>query len=204
MLHVTCASRRFGPRLVFSGLDIHLSTGTRLFLAGSNGSGKTTLLRCLAGTLSLTSGQAEVAGHPVGSPAARRSTGVCLTPEQGLYGKLSGRDNLLLIARLRAVTHAATAAVADVIREFEIDSFAAVPAERYSAGMRARVSIARALLNDPPVLLLDEPTRSLDEQTRELFWAALDRRPRLTCVVASHDGRDRARCHDSLTLPVLR
>ncbi|WP_431932628.1 ATP-binding cassette domain-containing protein [Micromonospora sp. RP3T] len=61
-------------------------------------------------------------------------------------------------------------------------------------GRRARVSVARALLGDPPMVLLDEPGRSLDAQARALFWAALDRRPESTAVIASHppEGRPTA------------
>ncbi|MFG1951207.1 ATP-binding cassette domain-containing protein [Micromonospora sp. NPDC048830] len=101
MLRLRHASRWFGRHPVFTGLDLDVPTGTRLLVTGGNGSGKTTLLRCLSGALSLTSGQATVGGHPAGSLAARRLLAACLSPEQGLYNRLSGRDNLLLAARRR-------------------------------------------------------------------------------------------------------
>ncbi|NBE85363.1 ABC transporter ATP-binding protein [Micromonospora rubida] len=204
MLCLRGAARWFGRHRVFSGLDFDVPTGTRLLVTGGNGSGKTTLLRCLAGTLSLTSGAALVDGHPAGSPAARRALGVCLNPEQGLYGSLSGRDNLLLAARLRLPAAAARRMVARVEDEFEIGPFARVPVQRCSAGMRARVTIARSLLADPAALVLDEPGRSLDERARNLLWAALDRRPQLACVVVSHQSEDQSRCGRTLTFPVRR
>ena len=204
MLQVHRASRRFGARPIFSGLDLDLPAGTRLLLAGPNGSGKTTMLRCLAGTLTLTSGQAAVAGHPAGSPEARRLSGVCLSPEQGVYGRLSGHDNLLFAARLRLPWRDAAAAVTRVEREFGVEGFAATRVEHCSAGMRARVSLARAFLGEPALLLLDEPGRSLDEHATAQLWAAIDRRPELTCVVASHRSGDRSRCHHVLDLPVHR
>ncbi|GIJ29624.1 hypothetical protein Vqi01_47860 [Micromonospora qiuiae] len=198
------ATRRFRHRPIFTDLDLDVPQGARLLLAGDNGSGKTTLLRCLAGTLALTAGRISVAGEPVGSPAARRLVGLCLAPEQGLYGRLSARDNLRLVARLRLPRRSVEPATARVIEELGIGTYADRPAEKCSAGMRARVSIARALLGDPVVLLLDEPTRSLDEPTRAMLWAALDRRRHLTCVIASHHREDRARCDSTLTLPVGR
>lgn len=202
-VRVRDARRTFNGRAVFSGLDLDVPTGSWLLLAGGNGSGKTTLLRCLAGTLTLSSGRAEICGLPAGSLAARSRVGLCLAPEQGLYGRLSARANLRLVADLRLPQRTAAAAVAEVEREFEIDAYANLPAQRCSAGMRARVSIARALLGEPSVLLLDEPGRSLDERGRFLLWAALDRR-RLTCVIASHERDDRSRCDDVLDLPVCR
>ncbi|WP_229401318.1 ABC transporter ATP-binding protein [Micromonospora okii] len=205
MLRLRRASRWFGRHPVFTGLDLDVPAGTRLLVTGGNGSGKTTLLRCLAGALSLTAGEATVAGHRAGSPPARRALSACLNPEQGLYDKLSGHDNLLLVARLRAGGgRAAARAVGQVQDEFEIGPYADMPVERCSAGMRARVTVARALLGDPAVLVLDEPGRSLDDGARALLWAALDRRPGLTCVLVSHHREDRQRCQRTLTFPVWR
>ncbi|MER5454865.1 ABC transporter ATP-binding protein [Micromonospora sp. NPDC002389] len=204
MLHLRQAARRFGRRPVFTGLDLHVAAGERVFLGGPNGSGKTTLLRCLSGTLALSAGQATVAGHPVGSPAARRATGVCLAPEQGLYEKLTAHENIALVARMRMPRRAVRPGVAGIEQEFDITRYAGVPVARCSAGVRARVSIARALVADPDLLLLDEPTRSLDENARHLLWQAIDRRAELTCVIASHDADDRSRCQRHLVLEPVR
>ncbi|MEV4825523.1 ABC transporter ATP-binding protein [Micromonospora sp. NPDC049274] len=186
--------------MIFTDLDLDVSAGARVLLGGSNGSGKTTLLRCLSGTLTLSAGQVTVGGHPVGSLPARRLTGVCLAPEQGLYEKLSARENLALVARLRLPRRAVAPAVADLEQELDLTGYATVPVERCSAGMRARVSIARALVGAPALLLLDEPSRSLDDASRLLLWQALDRRPELSCVIASHHADDRRRCQSALTL----
>ncbi|WP_430502037.1 ABC transporter ATP-binding protein [Micromonospora trifolii] len=202
MLAIRRAQRRFGRRVIFADLDLDVPVGARLFLGGSNGSGKTTLLRCLSGTLTLSAGQATVGGHPVGSLPARRLTGVCLAPEQGLYEKLSARENLALIARLRLPHRAVAPAVATMEQELDLTGYATLPMERCSAGMRARVSIARSLMAGPALLLLDEPGRSLDDRARLLLWEALDRRPELTCVIASHHADDRRRCHSAVTLAV--
>ncbi|WP_328347812.1 ABC transporter ATP-binding protein [Micromonospora sp. NBC_00421] len=203
MLSLVRATRRFGRRTVFAGLDLDVAAGERVLLAGPNGAGKTTLLRCLSGTLALSAGRAAVAGHPVGSPGARRATGVCLAPEQGLYDRLTARQNITLVARLRLPRRAVRAAVTGIEEEFGVTRYAEVPAGRCSAGMRARVSIARSLVGAPALLLLDEPGRSLDDQGRRLLWQALDRRAELTCVVASHHPDDGSRCPRKLTLAAV-
>jgi ABC-type multidrug transport system ATPase subunit len=204
MLCLRRAGRWFGTRRVFSELDLDVPAGMRLLLAGGNGSGKTTLLRCLAGTLALSAGEARVCGFRVGSLSARCLVGVCLAPEPGLYGKLTAHDQLTLVARLRLPSSRVAEAVVRVEWELEMSSFAAVPLQRCSAGTRARVAVGRALIGDPAVLLLDEPGSFLDNRARGMLWAALDRRPDIACVMASHNDADKARCHDTLTLRAYR
>jgi ABC-2 type transport system ATP-binding protein len=203
LLHLRNAGRHFGERPVFSGLDLELDAGERLFLGGANGSGKTTLLRCLAGTLALTSGSLAVYGSPVGSRTGRAHVGVCLNPELALYPRLSGHDNLLFAARLRLPLRQVDDAVGAVEHELAITDFAARRVENYSSGMRARVAVARALLGKPSLLLLDEPTRSLDTEGCQRLWTALDHRS-VACVIASHSSSDWDRCHRALDLPVRR
>ncbi|WP_228543051.1 ATP-binding cassette domain-containing protein [Micromonospora sp. S-DT3-3-22] len=200
MLRLRGAGRRFGRRVVFSDLDLDVGAGGRVLLAGPNGAGKTTLLRCLSGTLTLSTGQATVAGHPVGSPDARRATDVCLAPEQGLYEQLTAHQNITLVARLRLPRRAVPAAVTGIEEELGIARYASLPVARCSAGMRARISIARSLVAAPALLLLDEPGRSLDEEGRRLLWQSIDRRTELTCVVASHHADDGRHCRQRLTL----
>ncbi len=193
------AARRFGARVVFTGLDLDLASGERLFLKGANGSGKTTLLRCLAGTLGLQAGSIAIAGFPAGSRGARARVGLCLNPEQALYSRLSGHDNLMFAARLAVAPNDISDAVDLVEREMGITEFADNKVKLYSSGMRSRVAIARALLGRPGLLLLDEPTRSLDRDARDRLWAALAHR-NVACVIASHHDSDRTRCDSELDL----
>jgi ABC-type multidrug transport system ATPase subunit len=189
-----------GGRTVLQDVAIEVRAGERVLLHGPNGAGKTTLLRCLAGVLPISSGRITIAGHRAGTPAAGAVLGVCLYPEGGLYPALSGRDNLLFAARVAGRGRAAGRAVAGVESELGIEEFAGGPAGRYSAGMRARVGIARALVGGPRVVLLDEPTRSLDVEGRALFWAALRARPGLAVLIASHLSEDAENCDRRLGL----
>ncbi len=127
-------------------------------------------------------------------------TGLCVNPEQGLHLHMSGHHNLLFAARLRMPADQVDDAVRQVETELAISPFAAKSAHNYSAGMRARVTVARALLGRPALLLMDEPTRSLDDEGRELFWAALSRRPEAACLIATHLPDDRLRCDRVIAL----
>lgn len=183
--------RRFGDRTVIDGLSLTVASGERVVLRGANGVGKTTLLRCILGTLAPDAGSIEVAGHLAGSIEARASIGASLSQERSFYLRLSGRENLLLFARLRGRTRReAQLLVKGVVEELELGAIAAQRADRCSTGQLQQLGLARALLGDPPVLLLDEPTRSLDEAARGRFWAALERRPQAAVIVATHLPED--------------
>jgi ABC-type multidrug transport system ATPase subunit len=194
-------TRRFGEVEALPPVDLTLERGERLALRGPNGSGKTTLLRCLAGTLIPSDGEAWIGPHPAGTLAARERLGASLAVERSFYLRLTGRANLLLFARLRhRVAREARRQVEALIEELELEEIAARRLDACSTGMVQQVAFARALLGDPDLLLLDEPTRSLDRDAIARLWGALDRRPRLAAIVASHRPDDAANCGRRLEL----
>lgn len=202
ILTINGLGRSFGAREVVRSLDLSVKRGERVGLRGRNGSGKTTVLRCAAGTLTPTSGEIRIAGHPAGTRAASRLVGASLSQERSFYLRLSGRSNLVFFARLRAGTkQKAVAQVKALEEELEISEITARRLDTCSTGMLQQVGFARALLGDPAVLLLDEPTRSLDTQAIARLWAALDRRPHVAVLTATHREEDLARCHSRIDLP---
>ncbi len=193
--------RRFGPRVVLSGIDLSLRSGDRLALRGPNGSGKTTILRCIAGTVTPSGGRILVGGHASGTHEARRAIGVSLSQDRSFYLRLSGRDNLLFFAGVRGFKRArARSLVRELEEELMLEPILHQRVDRCSTGMIQQLSFARALLGAPPILLLDEPTRSLDDAAAERFWGALDRRPAVTLLIATHRHEDLEHCHSSLSL----
>lgn len=147
--------------------QIHLSVpwGGVVALLGPNGAGKSTLLRILGTTVLPDRGRVEVAGYDVVSQPvlARRSVGLVLGDERSWYWRLSGRDNLEFFAALHGLRRMTAQARADeLLASVGLAEAADRRFDRYSSGMRARLSLARALLCEPPVLLFDEPTRTLD------------------------------------------
>lgn len=143
-------------------------------LLGPNGAGKTTLMRILAGILRPTSGQAHVGTHDItterGRQAVKRTLGY-LPQELGVYPDLSGREFLDYIAILkglddRAQRHQRVAELLDVVG---LNDVAGRKLKTYSGGMKRRIGIAQALLNDPQLLIVDEPTAGLDPEERIRF-----------------------------------
>lgn len=150
------------------GVSFEVQPGEIFGFLGPNGAGKTTTIRMLATLLEPSSGQAFICGCDVTRQAteARKRLGAVLAGDRSLYWKLSGRENLEFFATLYHVPrHQIKRRVDAVLERMQLTDRADELVERYSTGMKQRLSLARALLADPPVLLLDEPTLGLDPQS---------------------------------------
>jgi sodium transport system ATP-binding protein len=169
MIHVQNLTKTFedpdgGEIAAVAGASLSCAGGEIYGLLGPNGAGKTTTLRCLATILTPSSGSATVAGHDLlrEPEAVRRSIGF-LSATTGLYGRLTPRETMRFFGALHGLKGAALEArVEEVLRLFEITGYADRANDRLSTGMKQRVSLARAVVHDPPVLILDEPTTGLD------------------------------------------
>jgi ABC-type multidrug transport system ATPase subunit len=158
-------------------------------------------VRIAAALILPEAGTIRVAGFDAGSLEARASIGATVSHEKAFYQRLSGVQNLLFYASIRCRTdREARARVSSLVEELEIDGFVRERADRYSSGMMQQLGVARALIAEPVLLLLDEPTRSLDDNAVGRVWAALDRRPDVAVVVASHRRSDLDRCSQRLEL----
>jgi len=195
LLSVRRVVRCFGPSTRIGPIDLGVGAGERVAFVGPNGSGKSTVLRCIAGTLSPTTGEVLVSGHRAGTLPARRLIGVSFSQERSFDLRLSGYDNLLFYARVRfGRVRAAERAVRELAEELELGEIVAQRVASCSTGMTQQLAFARALIGSPPLILLDEPTRSLDQEARERLWAALSRRDRAAAIISSHRDDDVARC----------
>jgi ABC-type multidrug transport system ATPase subunit len=200
-LEIENLCRRFGRHEVVKDFDLEVARGERVALLGPNGSGKTTVIRCVAGTLTPTSGSVKIAGYEGGTFEAHRLTGTSLSQERSFYFRLSGRRNLLFFARIRGYSNReCVRRVRALEEELELSHILAERVDRCSTGMIQQLAFARALLPDPPLLLLDEPTRSLDTAAVARLWAALDRRPEASVLIATHLQSDVEHCHRHVSL----
>ena len=168
MIEIEHLTRRFGDVTAVDRLTLTIAEGEVFGLLGPNGAGKTTTIRMLAGLIGKTSGEARVAGCRVGDQAAARKLRglVGLMPEEaGLYPDLSAARTLDFFGRLYQVPRGTRAERTErLLTMLDLWDRRDARVRTFSKGMKQRLTIARALINDPPVLFLDEPTANLDPE----------------------------------------
>jgi ABC-2 type transport system ATP-binding protein len=192
-LHVTR-----GGAEVLRGISVEVPAGAVTGLLGPSGCGKSTLMRAIVGVQIVASGSIAVLGEPAGSPALRRRLGY-VTQAPSVYGDLSVRENLVFFRR---VLGSAPERVDAVIAAVGLEAFADRVVDHLSGGQRARVSLATALLNEPPVLVLDEPTVGLDPLLRRSLWTIFHELAAAgtSLLVSSHVMDEAANCDHLLLM----
>ncbi|MDV6293977.1 ABC transporter ATP-binding protein [Rhodococcus aetherivorans] len=172
-IRVQGLEKSFKDLPVLRGVDFDVARGSIFALLGSNGAGKTTVVKILSTLLEADAGTAGVNGFDVATQAADVRESISLTGQFAAVDEiLSGRENLVLVARLRHVADPGRVAD-DLLERFSLTDAAARKVSTYSGGMRRRLDIAMSLIGDPPVIFLDEPTTGLDPQARLEVWQAV-------------------------------
>ena len=163
-IHVRGLEKSYKELHVLRGVDFDVARGSIFALLGSNGAGKTTVVKILSTLLKADAGTASVNGFDVATQAADVRQSISLTGQFAAVDEiLSGRENLVLVARLRHLKDPGTIAD-DLLERFSLIDAAARKVSTYSGGMRRRLDVAMSLIGNPPVIFLDEPTTGLDPQ----------------------------------------
>lgn len=167
--------KRYGNKNVLKGVDLTVNEGQVMALLGPNGAGKTTLMRIVAGLVRPNRGDVALGGVSLGKAGAelRRYIGL-VSHLPLLYDNLSGWDNLVFFARMYDM-QAPESRIEAVLRAVDLWQRRRDSVRTYSRGMLQRLSIARAILHDPPVLLLDEPDTGLDQTSSQMLHELIRR-----------------------------
>ena len=183
-------SRRFGQEEVLKELTWSLEAGQVYGIVGNNGSGKTVLMKCICGFLPVTSGVIKVGGRQIRKDVDfPEGLGVIIETPGFLTG-LSGKRNLEILAELRG--QVGEEKIGQVLEKVGLDPSMKKPVGKYSLGMRQRLGIAQAIVEDPEFLILDEPFNGLDHRgAAEIRKILLEQKEQgKTILLASHNGED--------------
>lgn len=169
-IRVQGIEKSFKDLHVLRGVDFEVRPGSIFALLGSNGAGKTTLVRILSTLLKADAGTATVHGFDVGERPGDVRESISLTGQFAAVDEvLTGRENLVLIAKLRRLKNPGAIAD-DLLARFALTDAGNRKVATYSGGMRRRLDIAMSLIGNPSIIFLDEPTTGLDPQARIEVW----------------------------------
>jgi ABC-2 type transport system ATP-binding protein len=172
-IHVQGLQKSYKKLEVLRGVDFDVARGSIFALLGPNGAGKTTVVKILSTLLKADAGSASVNGFDVVAQPANVRESISLTGQFAAVDEvLSGRENLVLVARLRHLKEPGRVAD-ELLERFALSDAATRKVSTYSGGMRRRLDIAMSLIGNPPVIFLDEPTTGLDPQGRLEVWQAV-------------------------------
>jgi ABC-2 type transport system ATP-binding protein len=183
-------SKKYDAHYAVEDVSLTAGKGATIGLLGGNGAGKTTTIAMIMGLVVPTFGRAMVLGHDMARERHKVLSRMNFeSPYVALPGRLTVRENLTVFGRLYAVPNL-KARIGDLVDEFGLGDVLDRATGRLSAGQKTRVSMAKALINEPEVLLLDEPTASLDPDRAEWVRSRLQayqRRRRATILLSSHN-----------------
>ncbi len=172
-IRVRDLKKSFTDLQVLKGVDLDVAPGSIFALLGSNGAGKTTIVNILSTLLKPDAGTAIVHGFDVAADPVRVRESISLTGQFAAVDEiLTGRENLVLVARLRHLRNPGQVAD-DLLARFNLTDAGSRRSSTYSGGMRRRLDIAMSLVGHPKVIFLDEPTTGLDPEARIDVWRVI-------------------------------
>jgi ABC-2 type transport system ATP-binding protein len=182
--------KKFEDVTAVDGINLQVSEGELFGLLGPNGAGKTTIINILCGLTKPTSGSATVGGYDIQKETMRvkELIGVCIQ-ETAVYPYLTGEENVDLFGDLHVMNKESLRTRRTMLLDkMGLTAEAKRKAEKYSGGMKRRLSLILALIHDPLIAFLDEPTVALDPQSRHAVWDFIKelKRDGKTIVLTTH------------------
>jgi lipooligosaccharide transport system ATP-binding protein len=197
-------SKSYDGRVAVDGIEFEVEPGICFGFLGPNGAGKTTTMKMVYGLASIDGGELRVLGLDARTDRRAIKARLGVVPQEtNLDGELTVRENLVYQAGYYGLDRAGVGARIEELLEFTLLSERADEAIwGLSGGMKRRLLIARALVNDPELIVLDEPTTGLDPQARLAVWRALERlrRQGVTLLLTTHYMEEAARLCDRLLI----
>ncbi len=190
LVHARDLTKRFGDFTAVDGIEFDVHPGQAFGFLGPNGAGKTSTMRMIACSSPVTSGELSVIGMDPRTQPREIKARLGVVPQiDNLDTELTVRENLEMYARYFDIPGRVARERADELLEFvQLDERAKDQVEPLSGGMKRRLTIARALINEPELVILDEPTTGLDPQARHLLWDRLYRLKQrgATLIITTH------------------
>jgi lipooligosaccharide transport system ATP-binding protein len=204
LIHARGLTKRFGALTAVDGIDFDVHAGEAFGFLGPNGAGKTSTMRMIACASPASDGELRVLGMSPRTDASRIKARLGVVPQQdNLDAEITVRENLLMYARYFDISRQVAEKRADELLQFvELQDRAGAQVEPLSGGMKRRLTIARALVNEPDLILLDEPTTGLDPQARHVVWERLYQLKRrgATLLLTTHYMDEAERLCDRLVV----
>ncbi|MEM3382440.1 MAG: ABC transporter ATP-binding protein [Nitrososphaerales archaeon] len=197
-------TKKYGDLVAVNGINFSVKQGECFGLLGPNGAGKTTTIKMIQCVSPKTSGKLEVLGMDVDlySKEIKKFLGV-VPQENNLDPDFTVYENLMIYSRYFSISkNKAKERVERLLKFMQLEEKRDVMIERLSGGMKRRLIIARALLNEPKILILDEPTVGLDPQTRHLIWDKIKslKKEGVTIILTTHYMEEAAKLCDRLVI----
>ena len=190
VINVQAATKQYGEATVLDDVSFTIESGKIYGIIGRNGSGKTILFKCMCGFIPLTSGVITINGKQIGKDIDVPDNIGIIIETPGFLPGYSGLNNLKFLAKIKN-----NITLKEIIRCIEavgLDPMSKKTVSKYSMGMRQRLGIAQAIMEDPDLLILDEPMNGLDndgvKDMRKLFLSLKEQGK--TLLIASHSRED--------------
>ena len=188
-LEITNLNKEIGKTMILQNINMQMEQGGIYGLMGINGSGKTMIMRCMCGLVRPTNGSVKINGKELGKDIDFPQSLGALIENPGFIEHYSAIDNMKALASIRK--KAGELEIKELLQRVGLDDKDKKKVKKYSLGMRQKLGIAMALLEDPDMIILDEPFNALDEKSVEIVkQIILDAKKRNKLIIISCHNKD--------------